>query len=158
MHDLIKALLTDESFTTNVKTKLKTIKPNKKIIQQGIVHEYLYLIETGQVRIIVNGHLNKDVDLHPGMTDLGVGEIFGEFGLFDDEPASADVCAVTEVKLIAIEKKSLRRYMDSHKVKGYIILMEMFSKLVCQIRHSNNTVVSLYCWGIKNHSIDKYLS
>ncbi len=158
MHELIRSLLADESFLTDVKTKLQTIKPNKKIIQQGDSHKYLYVIESGHVRIIIKGHLNNEVDLHPGIYDLGAGEVFGEFGLFDDQPASADACAVTKTKLIAIEKESLRRYMDSHKVRGYIILTEMFTKLVCQIRHANTTVVNLYCWGIKNHSIDKYLS
>lgn len=158
MRELIRNLLDDESFTAAVKVKVSSYNENEKIILQGDSHKYLYVIETGQVRVILNGHLNKHVDLHPGVHELGPGDLFGEFGLFDNHHANADFCSVTKVSLIGLEKKSLREFMDSHKVRGYYILSEMITKLASQLRHANNTVVNLYCWGIKNHAIDKYLS
>lgn len=157
MNEVIRSLLRDESFRSTVKFNTRYYNENEKIIFQGNNYSNLFMIRSGYVRVIVTGHLNKSVDLHPGIYELGPDDIFGEFSMFDGMPASTDVIAVSEVELIEIDQESLRKFMRENPKKGYLIVFELFAKLVKQLRHSNEVVARLYTSVIKVHSLDRYL-
>src|SRR5438067_12201573 len=90
------SLLDNPTFKAEVKHSLRVYPPNKKIIEQNKLSTNFYLIKSGTVRVLIRGDLEGGKNLHPGICDLGPDEIFGELGLFDNLPASADVISLTE--------------------------------------------------------------
>lgn len=150
-------LLDDKNFKIQVKHTFKNITANEKILAEGIVHEYLYVIQKGKVRILVRGETRDNPYIHPSIADLGPGDIFGEFTLYNDLPSSADIIAVTNSELIAIEKKSFRAFLESNTDIGYKVISEIFKLYVQRLLHSNKTIINLLYWGIEARNIDKYL-
>ncbi|MBF0423989.1 MAG: cyclic nucleotide-binding domain-containing protein, partial [Magnetococcales bacterium] len=68
--------------------------PGEAIVLQGEWGNALYIIGSGQVRVIVNG--NEVAVMHEG-------DVFGELALLDPEPRSATVAAVGDVRHYRID-------------------------------------------------------
>lgn len=157
MLDIILQLLNDDEFNSSVKFSLLKFKPQDKILVQGTVHQKLFLIKSGKVRVIVSTEFEGKTQFRPGIADLGPNDIFGEFGLLDELPASADVNAVIDSELIEIDIPSLKDYLDTHPEIGYKILTSMGKTLVTRLRHADKTIINLYAWGMKANKLDQYL-
>src|SRR5690349_12483073 len=97
--ELMRTLLEDPTFQSKVKCSTKTFAPNEVILSQGELHHTIFLINKGMARVIVHSEIKENSPLKPGIADLGPNDIFGEFGLFDELPASADVMALVESEL-----------------------------------------------------------
>jgi CRP-like cAMP-binding protein len=95
--------------------------------------------------------------VHPGIADLGPNDIFGEFGLYDEEPANADVIAVTASELVQIDITTFRTFLKVNPQIGNTILEAMFKTLIKRLRHADETIIKLYIWGMKAHKIDQDL-
>lgn len=158
MKEILNSLLEQKDFKAQVKFLTKKYNANEKIIQQGKFHECVYLIKKGKVRIMVSPEMkNNELAVHPGIAELGPGEIFGEFGLFDDLPASADVIVVSESEVIEIDISSFRSFLQNNPDLGYHIVVNMLQTLIHRLRHANKAIINLYSWGIKAHEIDLLL-
>jgi CRP/FNR family transcriptional regulator, cyclic AMP receptor protein len=158
MPSVLLSLLGNPSFQTQVKYITCKFNPNQKILEQGKMHPSIYIIKSGKVRVTVKTEKNQDpLLLHPGIVELGPDEIFGEFGLIDDLPASADVTAIIESELIEIDIPSLRTYLETNPQEGYRVFLDMLQSLVKRLRHADKAIVNLYAWGIKAHQLDQHL-
>lgn len=157
MFEIISALLEDSDFQKKVKFSTKNFNANDKILVQGEKHPTFFLIKSGSVRVTVTTQIKEDTSLRPGVADLGPNDIFGEFGLFDDLPASADVSSIKESELLEIDILSFRAYLDQNPQIGYKIYHELVQTLVKRLRHADKVIYNLYAWGIKAHQLDKYL-
>ncbi|QBR84825.1 cyclic nucleotide-binding domain-containing protein [Legionella israelensis] len=153
MSNAFRSLLDNPDFKSQVKYRVKRIKAGEKILKQGVKHHYLYFILEGTVRVSIQGKKR----VRPGIADLDSDNIFGEFALFDDFPASADVVSLTESKLIEIDTSSLQTFMNAHPKIGYNLLLYIMSALIHRLQHADKCIVNLYAWGIEAHQIDKYL-
>lgn len=145
--------------TSQIKYLTKIYKPNEKVLCQGKPHPNLYLILKGKLRVTVS-NVTTDQDktnVRPGIVELGPEEVFGEFGLFEDSPASADIIAIVESELIEVDIISLRRFLEANPKEGYKVLSCLFKVLVARLRRADQTIIQLYSWGIKAHQIDKLL-
>jgi CRP/FNR family cyclic AMP-dependent transcriptional regulator len=74
-------------------------------------------------------------------------DFFGELAMFDGEPRSEEVIALTDCEIAKIDGSSLIRFMEQHPEKGYFVLREMFMNLVRYMRQNNirtKTVLQLY--------------
>lgn len=157
MFEIIHALLEDPAFNSKVKYEIKHFKANEKILLQGKEHQKVYLIEKGTVRIIVNAEIREHSTVRPGIADLGPHDIFGEFGLFDDLPASADVMAVVDSELLEIDMPSFKVFLGANPDVAAKIYLAILKILVKRLRCADKTIFSLYTWGMKAHQLDKYL-
>jgi CRP/FNR family transcriptional regulator, cyclic AMP receptor protein len=157
MYELIENLLNSESFKSEVKFITRKFAANEKILEQGKQHRDFYLIRSGSVRVIVKTEINERSQLRPGIADLISGDVFGEFGLFDDLPTSADVIAVTESELIEIDIATFKNFLEKNQKIGYLIFLAMLKTLVKRLRHADKTILNLYLWGMKAHQLDKHL-
>jgi CRP/FNR family cyclic AMP-dependent transcriptional regulator len=157
MNPLFELIEKNEAFKKTVQVKKIHYPVNHIIVKEKEIHNELFLIIKGGVRIISKGGLSENKTIKPGLADMGAGDIFGEFCLFDDEPASASVVAVEETDLYEIDSSSLKKFIHANHELGLSITWYITSELVKRIRRSNKAVVDLLVWGLKAHDIDKHL-
>jgi len=73
-----------------------TFAPGQIVFKEGDPATIMYVIEEGQVEIMVHGRL---------VETASEGSIVGETALIDHQPRSATVIAKTEAKLVPVDQK-----------------------------------------------------
>lgn len=73
------------------------------IMEQGEVGREAFVVVSGEVQIIVNGHV---------VGTAGRGSVLGEMALLDLRPRSATLVALTDVELISYASKQFREIVD----------------------------------------------
>lgn len=99
---LFRGLSFDETRMVARISELVEKRDGDTIIEENAIGEGLYLIVSGAVMVL---HEEKT------LSELGVGELFGEMALIDDVLTSARVVAVGDVRLLKIAKLDLDRLM-----------------------------------------------
>ena len=97
----------------------KTFGEYGVIFEEGDDGDAAYLITKGTVEIRKGTRTKSPVSL----ATLGRGDIFGELALFDNRPRMAQALAITDVEVVAIERKEfLDRIHDMDPVIKNMIL------------------------------------
>lgn len=137
---------------------IRRITPaNETLFAEGDGSSEVYLILKGSVRVVGNVDLDDQRTVHPGFSDFGEGQVFGELPLFDGEPRSATVITLTDCELAVLEGKKLMAFLDAHPELGYPIFKELIHLLVGRLRQANRRIFSLFAWGLKLQGIDRHL-
>jgi CPA2 family monovalent cation:H+ antiporter-2 len=76
-------------------------EPGHRIIRKGDKADAVYFISSGECEVTVPG---KRIKLHPG-------DFFGEMGLLNDQPRSADVTALDFSELLALSQRDFRQFL-----------------------------------------------
>lgn len=144
-------------FKPNIKHALQTYKPNEKIIEAGKVYSCFYFIKHGKARVVIDEDANfaniKRGNIHTIVAELNKHEIFGEFSLFDNNSATADIIAVVDTEVIAIDNLTFLNFMKNNPALGYTITCEMLQQLFDRIRSLNKTVSHLVTYSAKQLKI-----
>jgi CRP/FNR family transcriptional regulator, cyclic AMP receptor protein len=74
----------------------RSFKAGETIFRAGDVADEAFVVQSGTVEIRIGGRVAETVSEHG---------IFGEMALIDEEPRSATVVAVTDVKLVPVGQK-----------------------------------------------------
>jgi CRP/FNR family cyclic AMP-dependent transcriptional regulator len=79
----------------------------ERILERGRPAEHLYLVDRGRV----------EVDVPSGEGDAALrqlmpGDSFGEVGLLDGSPRSADVVAVSDCRVLVVEREAFLRFVQ----------------------------------------------
>lgn len=82
--------------------------PGEVIFDQGEEGQALYFLLRGRVAICHHGHADSPI------AELGDGNFFGEMGLLDNWPRSAQAIAVEETHLAVLFRGDFERLMESH--------------------------------------------
>lgn len=139
-------LLEDPEFTNSVKFSKQSFQPNEVIIKENEISQDVYFILDGQVQI--STCVGEKVDkILPGLARLSQGDFFGELSMFDGEPRSAEVTALTACEIAKVDGSDMLGFMEKYPEKGYFVLRELFMNLVMRIRQNNmrtKTVLELY--------------
>ena len=94
------------------------------IVRQGEMSDSMYVIQEGQVRILVkHGDQEKQVRL------AGEGELIGEMAIFEHDVRSATVQAVGEVRALTIDKKNFLRRISEEPSIAFRILQSMSRRI-----------------------------
>ena len=83
----------------------RNAEPGTELIRQGQIASHLIFLKAGHAAVLVDG------------TPVGTcrsGNLIGEIGFARAEPANATVVSDTRVRYFALERKKLRRIMNSH--------------------------------------------
>jgi CRP/FNR family transcriptional regulator, cyclic AMP receptor protein len=77
------------------------------VFREGDPGTALYIIESGEVKILLGGSEGKEVVL----SLLAPGEFFGELALLDGEPRSADAVTTTPTELLVLPRDEFLRFL-----------------------------------------------
>lgn len=157
MEKSLRALLHHPEFVEGQYWLRERFRANQPIVEEGKIGSEIYLVLSGRVRVLGDVSLGEDRRIRPGFFDLDVGEVFGELALFDREPRSASVVAVSDCELAVIDGDRLLEFLDHHTDIGYEVLKDLVSALVGRLRNTNRKLFSLMAWGLKAHGLDEHL-
>jgi CRP/FNR family transcriptional regulator, cyclic AMP receptor protein len=105
---------------------------NARILQAGASDRSLYLIATGNVKIIVE---TPKGPRH--IASIGEGSVFGEMAFFDGAPRSAHVFADQEVEVLSLSIKRFEEVAAWHPHIAYKLLMDLGRVLSRRLRRLN---------------------
>lgn len=82
-------------------------RAGEPIFREGDPGTALYIMESGEVKILLGGSEGKEVVL----SLLTRGEFFGELALLDGEPRSADAVATVLTELLVLSREDFLRFL-----------------------------------------------
>lgn len=153
----LRALLDSPDFPEGQRWRRREFQAGELILREGDLAPDLYVILEGSVRVTGTVAVEGQRVVHPAFCDLGPGEMFGELCLFDDQPRSASVSAVTDCAVAVVPGQGLMAFLDAHPERGYPVLKSIIHTLVDRLRTANRRFVSVFAWGLRAHRIDQHL-
>lgn len=82
-------------------------RAGEPVFREGDPGTALYVVDTGEIRILLGGADGKEVVL----SLLGSGEFFGELALLDGEPRSADAVATAPTEVLVLPRDDFLRLL-----------------------------------------------
>jgi hydrophobe/amphiphile efflux-3 (HAE3) family protein len=85
--------------------RLQTVPAGQAAVRQGELGEEMYVIINGRANVIVHGDDGRERLVHK----LERGDVFGEMGLVRRQQRTADIVAVEDLELLAVDQRFLQR-------------------------------------------------
>jgi len=98
---------------------------NSVILFEDDPGDALYVVATGQVKVVLIGEDGREVIL----SVMGPGEFFGEMSLLDDEPRSAHVIAMEDSSLVVLRREDFEGILSQTPGIALALLREMSRRL-----------------------------
>ena len=108
---------------------------HRTIVHAGDSTDSLFVIVRGSVKVLSRDTEGREVIL----TFLGEGECFGEMGLIDGSPRSADVVAFDACELLEISRTDFARALSENAD----LCLNIMKSLVMRLRQANWKIESL---------------
>lgn len=105
------------------------------IVRAGDSTDSLYVLISGSAKVLNSDEDGREVIL----TLLGPGEFFGEMGLIDGSPRSANVVAVEPCELLCLSKEAFQRCMQDN----FQVAQKLMQILVRRLREADRKIESL---------------
>ncbi|MFC1639689.1 Crp/Fnr family transcriptional regulator [Gemmatimonadota bacterium] len=105
---LFSQLSEEEAASIGRATRDRTYPKNSVIVFEDDPGDALFVVKTGQVKVVLIGEDGRDVIL----SVLGEGDFFGEMSLIDDQPRSAHVIAMADSKLLVLYREDFFRCLE----------------------------------------------
>ncbi|MGH2524371.1 MAG: Crp/Fnr family transcriptional regulator, partial [Anaerolineales bacterium] len=103
--------------------------------QQGDAGQVLYLIETGLVRIFVQGEDGQET----GVNICGPGDVFGELAVIDEYPRSASAVAMQDTLMLLLSRDRFREHLR----RSPQLALNFMRTLSVRVRYSTQQMGSL---------------
>jgi CRP-like cAMP-binding protein len=94
------------------------------IIRQGDVGDCMYVIQEGQVEVILESQ-GQEIQLQVH----GPGAFFGEMAIFDKDVRSATVRALGDAKILTVDKKNLMRRVHEDPSLAFKLVETMSGRI-----------------------------
>jgi len=114
---------------------MRRIPRGQAVVHAGDRTDSIYFILTGSLKVTVSDEDGREVIL----SILGQGELFGEMGMFGEQPRSATVLAVVPSDLVQISKQDFRRLME----ENFEIAWRIMTNLAERLRNADRKIESL---------------
>ena len=114
---------------------LRQVPRHKTIVFVGAKTDSLFVIVSGSAKVLNRDAEGREVIL----SMLEAGECFGEMGLIDDSPRSADVVANEACELLVISKSDFTRALSENTE----LCLNIMKSLVLRLREANHKIESL---------------
>src|SRR5258707_6825803 len=106
-------------------TREREYPKNSVILFEDDPGDALYIVSTGQVKVVLIGEDGREVIL----SVLGDGDFFGEMALIDDEPRSAHVIAMKDSQLLVLRRDDFQLQLRDHATIALKLLRELVQRL-----------------------------
>jgi len=116
-------------------TREREYPKNSVILFEDDPGDALYIVSTGQVKVVLIGEDGREVIL----SVLGEGDFFGEMGLIDDEPRSAHVIAMKDSHLLVLRRDDFQAQLEEHPK----IALKLLKVLVQRLRRADEKIGGL---------------
>jgi CRP/FNR family transcriptional regulator len=103
----------------------KVYQSGEVIIQQGEVGDCMYVVQEGQVEVILEGEGGQTHRV--GVR--GEGEFFGEMAIFDRDVRSATVRALGEARILTVDKKNFMRRVHEDPSLAFRLVETMSGRI-----------------------------
>lgn len=114
---------------------LRQVPRHKTIVFVGAKTDSLFVIVSGSAKVLNRDAEGREVIL----SMLEAGKCFGEMGLIDDSPRSADVVANEACELLVISKADFTRALSENTE----LCLNIMKSLVLRLREANHKIESL---------------
>jgi CRP/FNR family cyclic AMP-dependent transcriptional regulator len=123
----------------------RRIAKHKTIVEEGLTGDYMYVISSGRVKVTkLSGDGREKI-----LEMLGPGDFFGEMALLDDDPRSASVKALSDLKIYALSRGDFL-----HLLKGSSDLcLAVITELTKRLRAVDEQASSLSFQGVKERTV-----
>lgn len=102
----------------------KDYKDGSIIFEENSIGKEMYIIVSGKVKIIKGKGTVETI-----LATLKEGEFFGEMSLFDNNPRSATVKAIGDIKLLEINQKNFLKKISKDPSLAFRILEKMSQRI-----------------------------
>ncbi len=116
-------------------TREREYPKNSVILFEDDPGDALYIVSTGQVKVVLIGEDGREVIL----SVLGEGDFFGEMSLIDDEPRSAHVIAMKDSHLLVLRRDDFQAQLEEHPK----IALKLLKVLVQRLRRADEKIGGL---------------
>ena len=113
----------------------RNVSRGSVVMAEGDPIDSLYIVVSGRLKVMMGEADGKEVIL--GI--LGPGEIFGEMGLIDDSPRSANVVTIEACELLQIAKRDFKKCL----AENFEMAMAVMRGLVKRLRDADRKIGSL---------------
>lgn len=128
--------LSDETLAAVARSAvMRRISRGQVVVHAGDRTDYIYFVLTGSLKVVVSDEDGREVIF----SVLGQGEVFGEMGMFGEQPRSASVVAVVPADLIVIAKNDFRLLMQDN----FEVAWRMMCNLADRLRNADRKIESL---------------
>lgn len=141
-NELLVGLKSSEVKAIEKAGSTRKYKIGKTIFTEGDEGTHVFCVISGRVEITIGLGDIDEAPVHVGPA----GTVFGEFVLFDGHRRSATARAVKPVKLLAIDRETLRRYMEDNPGAGYRIMTNLSNVLVSRICKTTDNLRASLTW------------
>lgn len=114
---------------------MRRVPRGQSVMHAGDRSDYVYFVLTGSLKVVVSDEDGREVIL----SILGQGELFGEMGMFGEQPRSASVVAVMPSDLVMIPKQDFRTIMADN----FEIAWRIMCNLADRLRNADRKIESL---------------
>lgn len=117
----IFAKTSEKSLESMIKSAvIKTVSLGDKLVQEGQGGVGFYLILDGKAEVIKEGEK---------LAELETGNFFGELGVIDGLPRTADVVAAAETKCLVLSQWAMKSVIANHPEVALSMLEELARRL-----------------------------
>jgi CRP/FNR family transcriptional regulator, cyclic AMP receptor protein len=88
----------------------RAFEPGQVVFREGDASDTCYVVRSGRARAVREHSGGRTITL----ATFGIGDIFGELALFEDERRSATVEAIEQCSVVAVLGPDMRRLMVEH--------------------------------------------
>ena len=113
----------------------RRVERNAFVVRCGEDTDSLYILLTGRAKVTNTDEEGREIIL----AWLGQGEFFGEMGLIDGSPRSANVVAVEPCELLCLSKEAFQHCMQD----DFQVAQKLMQILVRRLREADRKIESL---------------
>lgn len=142
MIDALKQMALFSEFTGGeVEALLELVDPKyvergTLIVKQDAPGDCMYIIVEGKAKVV---HHAKGKEFH--LATLSGGQFFGEIALVDEGPRSADVMAMEDCTVLALEQSVIRALAGVYPSAAFKLLVAVGRTLIERMRQGNKKYI-----------------
>ena len=125
---LFEGLILDDLLSIDTALGQEDYLPGEVVMVEGEPGSTLYLVLKGEAEVRIGGAEKGQV-----VAKLAPGDYFGEMALFDDEPRSASVVALTDATLLSLDRERFSALIGERPE----ILLQMSRMFAGRLRELN---------------------